>query len=403
VSGLSRREVLAALAALGGGAAVSGSATAQTESGDWPMLNFDAANTATHPSAETLGGLEQDWAIETAAPVRNQPTLGDGVLYAPTKDGTVYALDAESGDEEWTFTADEAVETAVAVGESRVFCASNAGTVYAVNRESGEEDWRLEHEVAVTWSPLVTDGVVVGGANGVFAADAESGEVLWRRFAPLSSSPPAVADGTVFVQDSDELWALDADSGEDLWSQSLQDNHGAAPSVADGVVVVPNSEGPLYGFDASTGEKLWTVPISGTLSEPASIADGTVYAGTWSPPMELYAVDLQSGDVEWSQGVDGSVVSAPVPAGDELLVGTSYVQGHDRETGEKLWEWKNLGGGTPIVVGDRCYVGSESPKGVYAADATGGSGGGSGPVPGFGVGGALLALLGGAWLRARRD
>ena len=235
------------------------------------------------------------------------------------------------------------------------------------------------------------------------SADAESGEVLWRRFAPIASSAPAVANSTVYVQDSDELWALDLGTGADRWSQSLDDNHGAAPSVADGVVVVPNSEGPLCAFDADTGDRLWSVDSEGTFSSPAAISDDTVYAGTWFDALKLYAVDLQSGDIQWSQDVNGSVASAPVPAGDELVIGTSYIQGHDRETGEKLWEWKNLGGGRPVVAGDTWYAGSESPKAVYAATPTGGSGGSSSPVPGFGVGSALLALLGGVWVRARQD
>jgi len=48
---------------------------------------------------------EQEWSVETDGPVMSSPTVVDDTVYVGSHDATLYALEAETSDEVWTFEA----------------------------------------------------------------------------------------------------------------------------------------------------------------------------------------------------------------------------------------------------------------------------------------------------------
>ena len=392
---VTRRGLLGSVAAVGGASLLADRATAQQNGTDWPELNVDAANTGHHERAQSFGNVSNDWTFDADGRVMRPPTVRDGTVYAGTDAGTVYAIDAAEGTEQWTFETGDSVKTSPAVYGGSVYVGSDDGNVYALDAATGDELWRVAGESWAQTSPTVVDGVVLAGNDGLFAADADTGEVLWRTDGPVDDTP-AVADGRVYLAEDDEFLAYDLSTGERVWEQSLAAEGGMATTVADGRVYVPNGTGPVYAFDAETGEELWTFDGEGRFTAPVSVADGTVYAGTWDG-IYLYAIDAATGEEAWSNEVSASISSAPIPAGDELIVATDELRGYDRETGEQRWSWENVGSrGGPIVVEDRCYVGDEIDGAVHALDPAPAE---SWPVPGFGVVSALAGLLGAGAVR----
>ncbi len=389
---LTRRELVAGALAAGAASLFAGRVAGQQDGAVWPELNADSANTAHVAGATALGNVSKDWTFDADGLVMRPPTLREGTVYAGTDAGTVYAIDATDGTEQWSFAAGDAVQTSPAAYDGLVYVGSNDGNVYALDAETGDEVWRVAGENWAQVSPTVVDGLLVAGNDGLFAADAASGEVQWRTDGFVTDTP-AVAGGRVYVHDDDELAALDLSTGEQQWRRSLASDGGTATTVADGQVFVPNGDGPVYAFDAESGDQLWAFDEPGKFTAPVSVANDTVYAGTWDG-IYLYAIDAESGEEVWSREVSSSILSAPIPAGEEVVVATDRLRGYDRETGDERWSWQNVGTrGGPIVLENRCYVGDEIDGAVHALDPAPAESD-SGTVPGFGVGSALLALLG---------
>lgn len=140
----------------------------------------------------------------------------------------VWALDAATGETAWTAGIDDQIlRRSPAVADGTVYVAASSarrcalggsggcsgvtrGRLYALDAESGDQQWIAPIKTDTRSSPAVADGVVyVGCKNGVSAVTTD-GENAWRvNFGSLLSEPPyvesspAVVDGYVFVGVSD--------------------------------------------------------------------------------------------------------------------------------------------------------------------------------------------------------
>jgi len=75
---------------------------------------------------------EQQWTVETGDRVYASPTAVDGTVFVGSFDAGMYALDTESGEQRWRFAADAATRSSPTVVEETVFFGDQGGTVYAV-------------------------------------------------------------------------------------------------------------------------------------------------------------------------------------------------------------------------------------------------------------------------------
>jgi outer membrane protein assembly factor BamB len=88
------------------------------------------------------------------------------------------------------------------------------------------------------------------------------------------------------------LSCVDAATGAKVWASELVERTLATPSIADGLLYIPDTTGNLHCFDASTGKRHWVHPLGGkTWSASSFVADGKVYAGTEAG----YLLVLQAG------------------------------------------------------------------------------------------------------------
>ena len=62
-----------------------------------------------------------------------------GIIYVGSDDGTLYAVDAETGTEQWTFETGDSVQSSPTVVDEIVYFGSQHNVVYAVDIASGEE------------------------------------------------------------------------------------------------------------------------------------------------------------------------------------------------------------------------------------------------------------------------
>ena len=100
-------------------------------------------------------------------------------LYVADSNGTVHALDANTGVRFWTHSPGFGV-TALAVNDTSVFLAGNNGVLRALSRRDGSVQWTQSVGGLVMGGPLVTNArvVAVTQGGGVFLLDAAGGGIL---------------------------------------------------------------------------------------------------------------------------------------------------------------------------------------------------------------------------------
>ncbi|MFC4565917.1 PQQ-binding-like beta-propeller repeat protein [Nocardiopsis mangrovi] len=315
-----------------------------------------------------VDGPRWNWTFETGGAVMSSPAVADGVLYAGSDDGHLYAVDAASGEERWRFSSEGRVRSSPVVADGVVYVGSDDGHLYAVDVATGEERWprfRIGAEfgrsspvvadgvvyagsgdqylyaidagtgeerwqlpdVGIWWTPAVADGVVYFGsssAQGLMAVDADAGGELWRSRIDGTTRRPVVAEGVVYVgSDNTYLYAIGTDGGEHLWRFRVGEPEAPAPVVAEGVVYAGSGDQYLYAIDTDTGDELWRSSTDGPVSSAPTVADGVVYAGTGNGG--LYAVNTTDGTLRWRAEIGGFIWSSPT-----VVDGVIYVGDNDR-------------------------------------------------------------------------
>mgnify|MGYP000291894983 CR=1 FL=1 len=314
--------------------------------------------------------------------IRRGPTVVNGTVYVGTRGSVVHAVDAESATETWRFELDEIPAGAPCVVDALLFVGDLSGTVYAVDAATGDEVWRERPDTAV-WniqpdrrrlkvrtSPTVADGTVyVGTEKAVYALDAATGEKQWHFTVGGSAaefvhcSSPTVVDGTVYiVRDHTvaRLYALDAETSDVVWKRDVGGFPAwSSPTVADGRVVVGNSEGGVYAFDAASGEERWHAPTEEGVASSPTIANGRVFVG--ANDHHLYALDAASGDELWRRDLELAVIASPTVADGVVYIGsgTGTLHAFEAASGdtETTWDLPRGAWSSPIVADGHVYVG----------------------------------------------
>jgi len=133
----------------------------------------------------------------------SQPIVYKGVIYVPTGQDDVFAVDAMTGKIIWEYTAnlDQSISVVccgwlsrgVALGEGKVYIGQLDGNLVALDQKTGEVAWKTpvaswQDGYSITNAPLYYDGKVITGVSGgefgirgrVTAFDAGTGKEVWR-------------------------------------------------------------------------------------------------------------------------------------------------------------------------------------------------------------------------------
>ena len=237
----------------------------------------------TQITQDNVAGLKLKWAFgfPNAVRARSQPTVTRDAIFVGSQDGTVYALDTETGCVWWEYYAEAEVRVAPSIKldaaglpASLLFSDFNAN-VYAVDARSGKEIWKT----SVRDHPVTT----LTGSPTLFED---------RLYVPLSSTEVVSA----FNPDYEcctfrgGIIALDANTGERVWLFNTVDAPKPTRTNAAGT--------QMYG---PSGAPVWSVP---TIDEKR----GLLYFGTGenytAPANELsdaiIALRLSDGELVWS-------------------------------------------------------------------------------------------------------
>ena len=362
------------------------------------------------------------------------PTLADGVVYAGSYEGVVYALNAETGELLWRFEAgvlnppptvaggvvylekageglwgldastgevlwkDETIYEELLLGDGALYIpiwridGDFSVNIRAIDDSSGDLRWEADvprsSELPLIFPLTATGGnVYVSDEFWVHALDLTTGNLAWSFDAgDIVDAPPTASDGVVYLRSYSAAYALDESTGEQLWRYDVEGYGGLGrpPAVADGVWALVDGGDAVQALDAATGQRLWSYEAD-YVSLVSGVANGLVFV---TDKEGFHALGAATGKEIWSLGAGWSLGEVTVV--DGVLYANSldgYLHTFDARTGEPFWSVEigyHLGGpGEPYLVsGGVVYVGYQPTtwvegegvpsSGVYAFIAPGG-------------------------------
>jgi len=222
------------------------------------------------------------------------PTVDNGTVYVGLNNDTMLAVDADTGDAKWTFDAWGNIGTSPAYQDGTVYVSTSSyGTdyLYALDAETGQENWNYSYEpvaeVGSFGSPVVAHDRVylpntLSDTPKIHAFDADTGEQLWNY--STNGNPTggvAVAGCTVYTATGfGTVHALDAGTGTEQWQSTVGGRVNSQVSVANGMVYMTSDKTEqLYVVHAGSGQPTWSYQLDGAASTSPAIGDGMVVAG----------------------------------------------------------------------------------------------------------------------------
>ncbi|GGC20171.1 cytochrome CBB3 [Novosphingobium marinum] len=246
---------------------------------------------------ENVGKLSLKYAVAFPSTIRmrSQPAIAGGSIITGTHDGSVYAVDAETGCIKWVFHAGSEVRTGIVVSSweagdadarPMAYFSDIVGNAYGIDARTGEEVWRLRGDphpsTTLTASPTLYDGIL---------------------YIPVSSLEEGAAGDPLYecCTFRGSILAVDPLTGKELWRTYLVDE----PKHTE-----VNSAGARnYG---PSGVAVWNTPSVDEKRGLLVFATGDNYT---TPTTDLsdaiVALDLKSGEIKWSyQALEGDAWNA---------------------------------------------------------------------------------------------
>jgi len=194
----------------------------------------------------------------------------DERVFAGTADGTVFALETETGEQIWTAPTGDAIATGPTVAVDRVYVADDAGTMLALDAATGQSWFTYEIGAGFTTSPtvLATAETTFVGATDSYChvTDTTVGRRKLRGWlfsrkgveldGPIRSSPVVVGDVCCVGDASGSLYGIAVDDAEPIWHVVLANAVSGTPAVAPGRLFVGSDDERLTCFEWDTNEPL---------------------------------------------------------------------------------------------------------------------------------------------------
>lgn len=364
----------------------------------WTHRNGTPAHKITHPSLAAT--LSQVWSVDIGAGntrkarITTDPIVAGGRIFTMDSASQVVATGSD-GVKLWTRplipSSDRAADASgggLAFGNGVLYATTGFGELFAIDATSGAVRWRQKLDAPLTSAPTVGDGLVyvVSRDNTAWAIDTKQGRIKWQlpgtpaRAMIDGGAGPALAGRTVvFPFGSGELAAALKSSGLRVWGTFVAgQRRGAAyadisdvtgdPVIVGRELFAANQGGRVVALDARTGTRLWTAK-QGAYS-PVWPSGNSVFL--ISDRAQLIRLDRQTGETVWA--VDLPYYKArklrkrdeiyahfgPILAGGRLLVASSdgMLRSYDPRSGALRSKLAIKGGAAsnPVVVKNTLYV-----------------------------------------------
>lgn len=300
---------------------------------DWPLFRGDPQSTGVG-TAKLPAQLNERWVFKCKDAVEGAPAVVGEVAYIASADKHLYAVDLATGKEKWRAKLGP-MRAGAAVKAGRVYVGDLEGKVYAVDAATGNRVWTYESEVG---------GEIASGCN-------------------------FHGDNLLVAAQGMPVTCLDKD-GKAVWKFEIDGGSNGSPTVSGDMVFASGCDSAFHAIDAKTGKELWNVPLTGQAAATTAAAGDHGYIGTVTN--QVIAIDLKAKAKLWEfePAVKAQPFYSSAAVAGDLVVTASRdkkVYALDRKTGAQKWAFVTEGmvNASPVVVGERVYVGCESLPGEF--------------------------------------
>ncbi len=291
---------------------------------NWPSFRGNMARTGVSATA-LRPPLRQVWSFQTQGAVDGSPIINQGFIYAGSRDGTLYALDAHAQHEIWRYQAGASIRSTPTVYEDTLFFGDDNGTLHAVQSTRGMARWRISLRGKIFASVATGTGLVICAtqAGQVVALNPTSAETIWEQFdsSPVYASPAVFNNLVIVCNDAGRVQGLDITSGKPRWTFQASGQIRATPACKDGLVVIAGLDGSIALLDLHTGERLWQRSLGMSISASPVLTSDRIFAA--GQEGALFALNRDSGNRLWTASIAGQIAASPVLCGTALLVMTN--------------------------------------------------------------------------------
>jgi outer membrane protein assembly factor BamB len=303
------------------------------------------------PPGQRILGLDPRWTLKFDSVPAAPAGFDQERAYVALKDGSLEAVDLETGTRRWK--AQTATTTAPATGDGFVFVASGDEMVALIDR-SGDVAWKQGAGAVLAGPTLFDAGMLLVSRtdNEVLALRASDGTVLWRRDfgAPLAVTVAAAGDRFYLALTDTRVLAVDRDSGEPIWTVTV-DNAATGVLALDDQLVIGTRGNRVYSLKPDNGRLRWTWQLGGDVTGPAFADERHIYVAALDNV--LRALDRKSGNIRWTAPLPSRPLGGPVRTGDVVIVPTlsADIGAYLVETGKPAFTIKAAGeqGSVPFL------------------------------------------------------
>lgn len=279
----------------------------------------------------------------------------------------------------WEYDANAAFsEHSLVVADSVIFIGNLKGEIHLVDAVKGKKISKQKFSETIVGAQIVNANVLYMQINdsrvNFGEYDLSTGKFNWTLKLSEIVTSPVVYGSQIFVTTQEgKLVAIDKRMGKINWTfQDLHDKikpSRSSPTTDGKVVLFGNDNGNLYAVDIDNGNMLWKFRTGSSIISSPSISDESVLFG--STDGFYYALNIPDGKLKWKANFNSPIYSSQAVSDSFVYVGCSdgVCRCLNINTGETKWSFKtgSVINSAPLVTKTEVFVGSLD-KNLYILD-----------------------------------
>jgi outer membrane protein assembly factor BamB len=226
------------------------------------------------------------WKYEAKGEAYAAPNVVDGRVLVTTEAGELISLDAQTGEQQWHFQIEAPLRCWPTVVEGRVLLAGCDERVHAVDVATGEEVAGVDIDGPTGATPAMLNGNALFGTEqgSFYAIDSQNMEIAWRHqdaenidaIHTAAAVDPRVA---VYGTQGKTAYALKPATGALAWTFPVRSHVESSPVIAGDSAFLATKRGMIHRVDINTGKELWNYEAGGDFQASFAVADGKLVIG----------------------------------------------------------------------------------------------------------------------------